>query len=217
VAERVTAPFEPAPLASVPLEPVPARDGSRGLIRWTRILLTLALIPLAWHAFHDEYGAVPMLSGVDLAIHEFGHVLFEPFGIPFLGRTMVILGGSLTQVVFPLIFMLYFLRNREGARDLHAATVCLWWSSMNLVSVAAYCADALPMKLMLISGGTGQEVEGHDWNQLLVGWRILRSATSIARAMTAVAWLMCVVSIGAGLIAAWNSGRPREAATNLNG
>ncbi len=202
---------------TTPYEQAPVRDDYSTIVRWVRILLTLALIPLAWHAFHNEYGSIPMLSGVDLAIHEFGHMLFMPFGIPVLGRTMVILGGSLTQVVFPLLFALYFLRNREGARDIHAATVCVWWSSMNLVSVAMYCADALPMKLMLVSGGTGQEVDGHDWNQLLVGWGVLHSAPTIARAMRAVAWLMCVVATGAGLIAAWNGGGSRDAAENLNG
>jgi hypothetical protein len=44
---------------------------------------------------------------------------------------MVILGGSLTQVAVPLIFMLYFLRNRDGVRDLHVAMVCLWWTSLD--------------------------------------------------------------------------------------
>jgi hypothetical protein len=191
-------------------------DDYPALVRWARVALTMLLVPLSWRAFHSDYGSVPLLGGVDLAIHEFGHKLFMPFGIPVLGRTMVILGGSLTQVMFPLIFVLYFLRNREGARDLHAALVCVWWMSMNLVSVAAYCADALPMKLMLVSGGTGQEVDGHDWNMLLVGWGVLHSATTIARAMRAVAWLMCVGSIVAGLAAAWNSGRGAAASGTLN-
>jgi hypothetical protein len=132
MAARMTTPYEQAPV----------RDDYSTIVRWVRILLTLVLIPLAWHAFHDEYGAVPMLSGV---------------------------------------------------------------------------ADALPMKLMLVSGGTGQEVDGHDWNQLLVGWGVLHSAPTIARAMRGAAWLMCVVSIGAGLIAAWNGGRSRDAAEHLNG
>lgn len=39
------------------------------------MLLTLLLVPLSWHAFHDPYGEVPLLSGIDLAIHEFGHML----------------------------------------------------------------------------------------------------------------------------------------------
>jgi hypothetical protein len=197
VAARVSAPYAPATRDDLPL-----------IGRWARILLTLTLIPLAWRAFHNEYGAVPFLDGIDLAIHEFGHMLFMPFGIAFLGRTMVILGGSLTQVMFPLIFVIYFLRDHENSRrDVHAAMLCVWWMSMNVLSVAMYCADAGPMKLMLVSGGTGQEVEGHDWNNLLRGWGLLHHYAGIARGIRAVAWLLCIASIGTGLVAAWNSGR----------
>jgi hypothetical protein len=187
------------------------RDDLPVIVRWARILFTLALVPLAWHAFHDRYAEVPLLSGIDLAIHEFGHMLFMPFGIPFLGHTMVILGGSLTQVAFPLIFVAYFLRNRDGARDAHAAMACLWWTSMNLLSVAIYCADARAGVLMLISGETGQESDGHDWNNLLRIWGLLKKDTLIANGMRGVAWLLCVVSIVIGLMAAWDSGRQRTA------
>jgi len=187
------------------------RDDVRAIARWARILLVLALVPLAWHGFHDQYGDVPLLSGIDLAIHEFGHMLFMPFGIAFLGRTMVILGGSLTQVAFPLIFVAYFLRNRDGVRDVHAAMVCLWWTSMNLLSVAIYCGDARAGVLMLISGETGQESDGHDWNNLLRTWGLLKQDTLIAGKMRGVAWFLCVVSIVAGIAAAWQSGRTRHA------
>ena len=178
--------------------------------RYLRLALVALLALFAVRAFRDPLGVVPLLSDIDLAIHEFGHMLFMPFGIPFLGHTMVILGGSLTQVVFPLIFMAYFLRDHENSRrDLHAALLCLWWSSMNLLGVAIYCADAGPMKLMLISGGTGQEVEGHDWNNLLRIWGVLHHYAGIARAMRGIAWLLCVGSIVAGLVVAWNSGREK--------
>jgi hypothetical protein len=84
--------------------------------RWARIALTLVLALLARSAFKDEYGYIPLLGDVDTAIHEFGHYLFMPFG-----RTMTILGGSLFQVVFPLVFVAYFLR--PAKRDVHAATM----------------------------------------------------------------------------------------------
>jgi hypothetical protein len=179
--------------------------------------LTLVLVPVSWQAFHDQYGGVPLLGGIDLAIHEFGHMLFMPFGIAFLGHLMVILGGSLTQVMVPLIFVLYFLRNRDGARDVHAAMVCLWWTSINLLSVAIYCNDARAGVLMLISGETGQESDGHDWNNLLRIWGVLNKDTLIAARMRGVAWFLCVVSIVIGLIAAWNSGRQRTAADTSTG
>jgi hypothetical protein len=152
---------------------------------------------LAWSAFRDELGVVPLISGIDLAIHEFGHMLFMPFGIPILGRTMVILGGSLTQVAFPLIFVGYFLQKNEDGkrRDVFAAMVCVWWAGINLLDVAIYCADSRAGQLVLLNGLTGQESDGHDWNNLLTGWGLLEHDTVIARWMRAVAGLACAASI----------------------
>jgi hypothetical protein len=150
---------------------------------WGRLLLTLLLVPLSWHAFHDQYGDVPLLSGIDLAIHEFGHMLFVPFGIEFLGDT---------------------------------AMVCLWWTSINLLSVAIYCGDARAGVLMLVSGQTGQESDGHDWNNLLGRWGMLRKDTLIAGQMRRVVWLLCVGSIVAGGIALWNARRQRVGPAGIN-
>src|SRR6059058_6254973 len=92
---------------------VSSSDSSRTLQRYARLALAGLLALLTWGAFHNEYGNVPLVSDVSTAIHEFGHMLFMPFGIPILGRTMVILGGSLTQVAFPFVFVAYFMRKRE--------------------------------------------------------------------------------------------------------
>jgi len=150
-------------------------DSPRTLQRYWRLALAAVLALLAWSAFRNEYGYIPLLSDIDLAIHEFGHMLFMPFGIQFLGNTMMILGGSLTQVAFPLIFFGYFLRKHDDAprRDVFAAMVCLWWSGINLLSVAIYCADSRAGKLMLLDESTGQESDGHDWNNLLTPWGLL--------------------------------------------
>jgi predicted membrane-bound mannosyltransferase len=165
---------------------------------------------LAWNAFRGEYGTVPLLSDVDLAIHEFGHMLFMPFGIQFLGSTMMILGGSLTQVVFPLLFFGYFMRKRDDGRrrDVFAAMVCLWWSAINLLDVSIYCADSRAGELTLLDGLTGKESDGHDWNNLLTRWGLLEHDTAIARYMRAIAALVCVASI---VIAVWSARQlPRE-------
>lgn len=185
-------------------------NNAAALSRFGRLALTLLLVPVSWHAFHDQYGYVPLLSGIDLAIHEFGHMLFMPFGIEFLGSTMMILGGSLIQVVVPLIFMLYFLGIPKGVRDVHAAMICLWWSSINVLSVAIYCADSRAGVLMLVNGQTGQESDGHDWNNLLTTWHLLSKDTVIADRMRRVAVMVCVISIIAGAVAAWRPARPRS-------
>jgi hypothetical protein len=132
-----------------------------------------------------------------------------PFGIQFLGSTMMILGGSLTQVAFPLVFVGYFMRKHDDAprRDVFAAMVCLWWSGINLLSVAIYCADSRAGQLMLVDGSTGQESDGHDWNNLLTRWGLLEYDTAIARWMRMIAWLVCVGSI---LVAVWSALQPRD-------
>jgi len=179
-------------------------DSPRTAQSYARLALAGLLTVLAWSAFRGESGYVPLLGDIDLAIHEFGHMLFMPFGIPFLGRTMVILGGSLTQVAFPLLFVGYFLRKSEDGRrrDVFAAMVCLWWSAINLVDVAIYCADSRAGELMLLDGLTGKESDGHDWYNLLKGWGLLEHDMAIARWMRAIAALMCVASI---IVAVWTA------------
>jgi hypothetical protein len=179
-------------------------DSPRTLQRYARLALAVVLAWLAWIAFRDDLGYVPLLSDIDLAIHEFGHMLFMPFGIQFLGSTMMILGGSLTQVAFPLVFFGYFMRKQGDGRrrDLFAAMVCLWWSGINLLSVAIYCADSRAGQLMLIDGSTGQESDGHDWNNLLTRWGLLEHDTVIARWMRAIAFVVCVGSI---IVAIWSA------------
>jgi hypothetical protein len=182
---------------------IASADSPRALQKYARLALAALLAVLAWSAFRNEYGYIPLLSDIDLAIHEFGHMLFMPFGIQFLGNTMMILGGSLTQVAFPLIFFGYFLRKHDDApRDLFAAMVCLWWSGINLLSVAIYCADSRAGQLMLIDGSTGQESDGHDWNNLLTRWGLLQHDTAIARGMRAIAFVVCVGSI---IVAVWSA------------
>ena len=189
---------------------VGSSDSPRTLQSYARLALAGVLTWLAWVAFRDELGYIPLLSDIDLAIHEFGHMLFMPFGIQFLGSTMMILGGSLTQVAFPLVFFGYFMRKQADGRrrDLFAAMVCLWWSGINLLSVAIYCADSRAGQLMLLDGSTGQESDGHDWNNLLTRWGLLEHDTAIARWMRAIAWLVCVASL---VVAFWSELQlPRE-------
>lgn len=188
---------------------VGSSDSLRGLESYARLTLAAVLVCLAWVAFRDELGYVPLLSAIDLAIHEFGHMLFMPFGIPVLGRTMVILGGSLTQVAFPLLFVGYFLRKREEGqrRDAFAAMVCLWWSGINLLDVSIYCADSRAGELMLLDGLTGKESDGHDWYNLLNGWGLLEHDTAIARWMRGIAFMVCVGSL---VVAAWSALQQRR-------
>src|SRR3954467_11429222 len=190
--------------------PVSSIDSPRTIQSYLRLAFAGLLALLTWNAFHNEYGNVPLVTDVSTAIHEFGHMLFMPFGIPILGGTMVILGGSLTEVAFPLLFVGYFLRKREDGprRDVFAAMVCLWWSAIGLLATAIYCADSRAGRLMLLDGLTGQESDGHDWYNLLNAWGLLEQDLVIARYMRGVAWLVCIASI---VVAVWSElQKPRE-------
>ena len=127
----------------------------------------------------------------DLVFHEAGHIILSPFG-----RFVTVLGGSLFQIVVPLVCMAAFLRQQGNQ---FAAAVCLWWAGQNFVDVAPYIADARRLQLPLIGGQTGTEVEGHDWEYLLwtLGWAHLdvplgRAAMYVGLAImvAALAWAL---------------------------
>ena len=191
------------------------RDDLPTITTWARVALTLALVPLGISTLRDPQGWLPFISDIDLAVHEFGHNLFMPFGIPILGRTMVILGGSLFQVVFPLIFVGYFLLSKKH-RDPHAAMVCLWWTCISLADVAVYVGDARARDLTLLDGLTGKESDGHDWYNLLSQWGVLKRDLIYASRTRTVARLMLWSSTLGGLWFAIMAPRPKSQ-TESNG
>jgi hypothetical protein len=134
-----------------------------------------------------------------------------PFGWEYAGETMMYAGGALMQITFPLVFAGYFLFSRKY-RDLHASTVCLWWSAINVVDVAIYAADARVRELTLLSGVTGQEDDNHDFYQIFSRLGVLQKDTLYADRMRTIAGIMMFVSIIAGLWVIWLA-KPRQSST----
>jgi hypothetical protein len=122
------------------------------LARWT-------LLFFLWPMREDVIGA-SFLHLINLPFHEAGHILFSPFG-----EFMTTLGGSLTQVLVPIVCGIAFLTTHWNP---FAAAVMGWWTGENLMDVAIYINDARSLELTLIGGGTGAEVEGHDWERILM-------------------------------------------------
>ena len=120
------------------------------------------------------------LDYVNLPFHEFGHILFRPFG-----DTVQFLGGTISQLMWPLILMVYFLRRKE----LLSASFCLFWFGENFLNISKYIADARVMVLPLVGGGI------HDWNILLSKWGLLRNDHAIARAIFVMGSVFMTVSI----------------------
>ncbi len=122
------------------------------------LLLMIWTTTLASWAVSVE-GSSSFMHLPNLVFHEAGHVLFSP-----LGRFMAVLGGSLTQVLVPLVCAGAFLWQ---TRDAFGAAVAVWWAGQSLTDVAPYINDARALQLVLLGGRTGAEVEGHDWEYLL--------------------------------------------------
>ena len=141
----------------------------------------------------------------NLVFHEAGHFLFMPFG-----RFMTVLGGSLTQVLVPLVCAGAFLWQ---TRDRFAAAVAVWWAGENLLDLAPYINDARDLQLVLLGGRTGAEVEGHDWEYLLNAMGIAHRDHAIANVVQGVG---IAVMIGALIVAAivlirsWNGSRATD-------
>lgn len=109
-----------------------------------------------------HYPAVP--------IHEFGHVLFMPFG-----EFLHLLGGSLFQVGLPLAFgAVLLLKNR----DAFAAAVTLWWAGVEVMDVAPYVYDAWKPQHILLTGRTG-DTGAHDFIDVLGDLGLLHRAQGI--------------------------------------
>ncbi len=133
-----------------------------GVTRWGSAALLLVLAVWTWSFARTAMGPAVMESFLhlpDLVFHEAGHVIFSPFG-----RFMTVFGGSLTQVLIPIVLAVAFVRQGQP----FSAAACAWWAGQNLVDLAPYIADARSLSLVLLGGRTGAEVEGHDWEFILM-------------------------------------------------
>lgn len=133
------------------------------------IFAVLMSIYFLWIAYAPMDGS--FLDLVDLPIHEFGHILFSPFG-QFIG----VLGGSLFQIIMPAIFIGYFWWNEKY----YSAAIVLFWFGQSILNVFVYAQDAVTMQLVLLGGFTGSEGSFHDWNYLLTETGLIGSTKMVA-------------------------------------
>lgn len=137
-----------------------------------------------------NYTGESFLHLINLPFHEAGHLLFMPFG-----RFMMFLGGSLGQILMPIVCLATFLGK---TRDPFGASVALWWTAENFMDVAPYIDDARALDLMLLGGVTGKETDGHDWENILsmLGW--LQHDHSLAHLSYNLGILLMLASLGWG-------------------
>jgi hypothetical protein len=148
-----------------------------GLAIWT---IQFARTPLSDDAM-DSFLHLP-----DLVFHEAGHIIFSPFG-----RFLTVLGGSLMQVLVPVVAAIAFVRQQ----DPFSAAICGWWAGQNLIDLAPYIADARALQLILLGGHTGAEVEGHDWEYILTQLRVTHLDHQIGMTAYAIGLLIMIGSL----------------------
>lgn len=147
------------------------------ILFWGRVAAYAGLFLWGWHfillSYHTNEIGASFMHNINLAFHEAGHVAFIPFG-----RFMTILGGSLGQLLMPLIVMGAFLWKHHNT---FGASVAMWWLGQSLMDLAPYINDARTQQLQLVGGGSGWERPGaHDWNNLLRDLNLLHRDYRIA-------------------------------------
>ncbi len=141
------------------------------------------------HGIDWEWIGGSFLHNIILPFHEFGHVLFMPFG-----RFMTILGGSLFQVLMPLGLACAFILKQ---RDTFGASATLWWAGQSLVDLSPYIADAVNRNLPLV-GGAGEDA--HDWGNLLTMMHLLGHTQAIARTCFVLGVLVMAAALAWGVL-----------------
>src|SRR5260370_9695445 len=131
------------------------------------------LVGIAWlsfyplfllYAFTNRSGFL-FLDYANLIIHEGGHFFFSWFG-----ETMHILGGTLGELIVPLLCAAYFFFQRETA----GFAFSIFWFFENFPYIGAYMADPRTSALPLVAS--------HDtrWTILFTQWGVPPHTQKIA-------------------------------------
>lgn len=155
----------------------------------------------SWDPSYD--GPFMWLHFSNLAIHETGHLLFMPFG-----HFLMLLGGSLTQILFPAAFVVYFFISGQ----FFSSALTLFWTGQNFMDVGVYMRDA-PARLLPL---TVDNVDAHDWWQLFNMMNCLHHARAIANVVHGIGVMLYVASVIAGVYCAYRTRKKVTIVPNPN-
>lgn len=144
----------------------PAAAEARPAYRlWVRaaLLLALFLFYTRWLTKENYFSPLDLLN---LPFHEAGHIF-----LGFFGRFIMMLGGTLFQLLIPAVCLVSLLR--RGANL--GWQLCLFWLGQSLLNVSVYAGDAINQALPLVGGGE------HDWTYLLTETGLLAHTRGVAR------------------------------------
>jgi hypothetical protein len=121
-----------------------------------------------------------------LIFHEAGHVVFR-----VLGEWMGVLGGTLGQLVMPLVLAGALLVKN---RDTFGGAIGLWLFGVSVLDVAPYMYDALDPQMTLLGGGTGRD-SMHDWIYLFESMNALARSQAIGRTTHALGAVVVLLAL----------------------
>ena len=136
-----------------------------------------------------------ILDYANLIIHEGGHFFFSWFG-----DTIHILGGTLGELIVPLLCAAYFFFHRETT----GFAFSMFWFFENFPYIGAYMADARTSSLPLVGS------EDSDWTILFTQWGLLAQDQKIGATMRTLGYLGMLAT---GL---WLAYRLRQDAASKN-
>jgi hypothetical protein len=158
---------------------------------WGRVAAYVLFFVWGWYFilldFRSNEIGQSFMHRINLVFHEAGHIVFMAFG-----NFMMILGGTLGQLLMPLIVGgALMLKNHDN----FGGSIGLWWLGQSLMDCAPYIADARALQLMLLGGGTGQDRPGmHDWENILLDLNLIQHDTKIAAGADAVGTLLMLTA-----------------------
>jgi hypothetical protein len=166
---------------------VPAFSFLEELDDWKPVSRPVVWFALAFYALFLLYAAFDrsgflFLDYANLAIHEAGHLLFGIFSGPDeagFGYVLMILGGTLSELIVPFGCAVAFFFRREVA----SVAFCLFWFFENLLYIGHYMATARTMDIQLVGSGD------HDWEIMFTHWNLLVHDQQIGRATQALGWI----------------------------
>ncbi len=139
----------------------------------------LAVFCVAATFCHSGQRWLPVVDGVNLLFHEAGH-----FFLGLVSDPLEVYGGTLGQLVFPVVTMGYFFQRGHTA----SFYVCGIWGVENLWNISRYLADARAQQLPLF--GAGDRL--HDWTEILTRWNCLERDLAYAGRLRALGWVIAI-------------------------
>jgi len=140
------------------------------------IAFVIGLLILVALLVFDADGYILFIDDANLWFHEGGHFIFGLFG-----DTMGLYGGTLGQLIIPIICGIAFWR--QGS--LVSVSVASLWFFENFFDIAAYMETARS-EGPIIWGVASRGI--HDWWMILIRLRALQYDTTLATILRVMGW-----------------------------